>query len=188
MTRRSRSKTSTGTLRRGNQSNAPFSMVRNKSLCRRSFPRWRSLLSLFLSSSSLARRSISLLLSRTLVPVMVKYLIRSHEGEKPKRNLFMRIQQSFEKHFENFRQGYVDALAWSLQNRATVFALFGLLVGSAFVILSVVGRDFFPTVDAGQFRLHVNAPSGTRLEQSEQVFSRVEDAIREVVPPHDLDL
>jgi multidrug efflux pump subunit AcrB len=130
----------------------------------------------------------SYLLSRTLVPVMVKYLIRSHEGEKPMRNLFTRIQQSFEKHFENFRQGYVDALAWSLQNRATVFALFGLLVGSALVILPVVGRDFFPTVDAGQFRLHVNAPSGTRLEQSEQVFSRVEDAIREVVPPHDLDL
>jgi multidrug efflux pump subunit AcrB len=130
----------------------------------------------------------SYLLSRTLVPVMVKYIIRGHEGEKPMRNLFTRIQQSFEKHFENFRQGYVDALAWSLQNRATVFALFGLLVGSALVILPVVGRDFFPTVDAGQFRLHVNAPPGTRLEQSEQVFSRVEDAIREVVPPHDLDL
>jgi multidrug efflux pump subunit AcrB len=86
----------------------------------------------------------SYLLSRTLVPVMVKYLIRSHKGEKPMRNLFTGIQQSFEKHFENFRQGYVDALAWSLQNRATVFALFGLLVGSALVILPVVGRDFFP--------------------------------------------
>jgi len=130
----------------------------------------------------------SYLLSRTLVPVMVKYLIRGHEGEKPMRNPFTRIQQSFEKHFEILRQGYVDALAWSLQNRATLFALFGLVVGSALVILPVVGRDFFPTVDAGQFRLHVNALPGTRLEQSEQIFSRVEDAIREVVPPHDLDL
>ena len=130
----------------------------------------------------------SYLLSRTLVPVMVKYLIRGHEDKKPMRNLFTRIQQSFEEHFENLRQGYVDALAWSLQNRATVFALFGLLVASALVILPVVGRDFFPAVDAGQFRLHVNAPAGTRLEQSEQIFSRVEDTIREVVPPHDLDL
>ncbi|HEY2625110.1 MAG TPA: efflux RND transporter permease subunit, partial [Candidatus Udaeobacter sp.] len=128
----------------------------------------------------------SYLLSRTLVPVMVKYLIRGHEGEKPAPNLFTRIQQSFEKRFENLRQRYVDALAWSLQNRGTIFVLFAILVGSAFVILPVVGRDFFPTVDAGQFRLHVNAPSGTRLEESEQIFSRVEDVIREVVPSSDI--
>src|SRR6266404_6329192 len=130
----------------------------------------------------------SYLLSRTLVPVMVKYLIRGHEGEKPPSNFFMRIQQSFEKRFENLRQRYVDALAWSLQNRGTIFVLFAILIGSAFMILPIVGRDFFPTVDAGQFRLHVNAPPGTRLEESEQIFSRVEDTIREVVPPNDLAL
>jgi CzcA family heavy metal efflux pump len=128
----------------------------------------------------------SYLLSRTLVPVMVKYMIRGHEGEKPARNFFSRIQQSFEKRFENFRQRYVDALAWSLQNRPTVLVLFAILVGSAFVITPMVGRDFFPTVDAGQFRLHVNAPPGTRLEESQQIFSRVEDVIREVVPPDDI--
>jgi multidrug efflux pump subunit AcrB len=128
----------------------------------------------------------SYLLSRTLVPVLVKYLIRGHEGEKPARNFFSRIQQSFEKRFESLRQRYVDALAWSLQNRPTVLALFAILVGSAFVIMPMVGRDFFPTVDAGQFRLHVNAPPGTRLEESEQIFSRVEDVIREVVPPGDI--
>jgi multidrug efflux pump subunit AcrB len=128
----------------------------------------------------------SYLLSRTLVPVMVKYMIRGHEGEKPVRNFFSRIQQSFEKRFERFRQRYVDALAWSLQNRPTVLVLFAILVGSAFVIMPMVGRDFFPTVDAGQFRLHVNAPPGTRVEESEQIFSRVEDVIREVVPPGDI--
>src|SRR6516165_654007 len=128
----------------------------------------------------------SYLLSRTLVPVMVKYLIRGHEGEKPAPNFFTRIQQSFEKRFENLRQRYVDALAWSLQNRATIFVLFAILVASAFVILPGVGRDFFPTVDAGQFRLHVNAPPGTRLEENEQIFSRVEDVIREVVPSSDI--
>ena len=88
--------------------------------------------------------------------------------------------------FEKLRQRYVDALAWSLQNRVSVFVLFVILVGSAFAILPIVGRDFFPTVDAGQFRLHVNAPPGTRLEESEKIFSKVEDVIREVVPPSDL--
>jgi multidrug efflux pump subunit AcrB len=128
----------------------------------------------------------SYLLSRTLVPVMVKYLIRGHEGEKPPSNLFTRIQESFNNRFEKLRRRYVDALAWSLQNQVSVFVLFVILVGSAFVILPLVGRDFFPTVDAGQFRLHVSAPPGTRLEESEKIFSRVEDVIREVVPPSDL--
>ncbi|HEV3147655.1 MAG TPA: efflux RND transporter permease subunit, partial [Chthoniobacterales bacterium] len=128
----------------------------------------------------------SYLLSRTLVPVTVKYLIRGHEGENPPSNFFTRIQESFNDRFEKLRQRYVNGLAWSLQNRLTVFVLFAVLVGSAFAILPIVGRDFFPTVDAGQFRLHVNAPAGTRLEESEQIFSRVEDLIREVVPPRDL--
>ena len=128
----------------------------------------------------------SYLLSRTLVPVMVKYLIRGHEDENPGRNVFTRVHNSFNRGFEKLRQRYVDALAWSLQNRVSVFVLFVILVGSAFVILPIVGRDFFPTVDAGQFRLHVNAPPGTRLEESEKIFSKVEDVIREVVPPSDL--
>ncbi len=130
----------------------------------------------------------SYLLSRTLVPVMVKYMIRGHEGEKPPANFFTRIQESFNHRFERLRQRYVDALAWSLQNRLTVFVLFVILVGSAFAIMPVVGRDFFPTVDAGQFRLHVNTPPGTRLEESQQIFSRVEDVIRDVVPPRDLEM
>jgi multidrug efflux pump subunit AcrB len=130
----------------------------------------------------------SYLLSRTLVPVMVKYLIRGHEAEKPPSNFFTRIQESFNHRFEKLRQRYVDALAWSLQNKLSVFVLFVILVGSAFAILPVVGRDFFPAVDAGQFRLHVNAPPGTRLEESQQIFSRVEDVIREVVPPRDLEM
>jgi multidrug efflux pump subunit AcrB len=119
---------------------------------------------------------------------MVKYLIRGHEAEKPPSNFFTRIQESFNHRFEKLRQRYVDALAWSLQNKLSVFVLFVILVGSAFSILPVVGRDFFPAVDAGQFRLHVNAPPGTRLEESQQIFSRVEDVIREVVPPRDLEM
>jgi multidrug efflux pump subunit AcrB len=130
----------------------------------------------------------SYLLSRTLVPVMVKYLIRdeSHGGEKAARNFFARIHDAFNRDFEKLRLRYVEALAWSLQNRGTVFVLFAVLVGSGFAILPIVGRDFFPNVDAGQFRLHVNAPPGTRIEETEQIFSRVEDVIREVVPTEDL--
>jgi multidrug efflux pump subunit AcrB len=128
----------------------------------------------------------SYLLSRTLVPVMVKYLIRGHEGEKPRSNFFTRVQEWFNNRFEKLRRRYVDALAWSLQNRISIFVLFVILVGSAFAILPIVGRDFFPTVDAGQFRSHVNTPPGTRLEESEKIFSKVEDVIREVVPPSDL--
>ena len=128
----------------------------------------------------------SYLLSRTLVPVMVKYLIRGHESEASRPNFFTRIQSGFNTAFEKLRQRYVNGLAWLLQNRPTVFVVFAVLVGSALLVLPIVGRDFFPNVDAGQFRLHVNAPSGTRLEESEQVFSRVEDLIREVVPPDDL--
>jgi multidrug efflux pump subunit AcrB len=132
----------------------------------------------------------SYLLSRTLVPVMVKYLVRdeAHDGEKAARHFFARIHDAFNRGFENLRQRYVNALAWPLQNRGTVFVLFALLAGSAFAILPIVGRDFFPSVDAGQFRLHVNAPPGARLEESEQIFSNVEDVIREVVPPGDLAL
>src|SRR2546430_7148575 len=130
----------------------------------------------------------SYLLSRTLVPVMVKYLIRGHEGEKPMPNFFPRIQESFNTRFEKLRQRYVDALAWSLQNRLSVFILFLILVGSAFAILPIVGRDFFPTVDAGQFRLHVNAPPGTRLEETQKLFTAVQDEIRSVVPPGEVEL
>lgn len=128
----------------------------------------------------------SYLLSRTLVPVMVKYLIRGHEIDRPDDNRFTRIQQSFEQRFNRLRQRYVDTLAWSLQNRRTILVLFALLVGSALILLPIVGRDFFPTVDAGQLRLHVNAPAGTRLEETKLIFSRVEDLLREVIPSDEI--
>src|SRR5438128_11113069 len=192
MMQRSRSKTSIAISPKVNRSSAQFSMARIRSQFPRSFPR-----SPFVSSSvvfltgpakylftPLALAVVfamlaSYLLSRTLVPVIVKYLIRGHEGEKPTPNFFTRIQESFNTRFEKLRQRYVDTLAWSLQNRLSVFILFLILVGSAFAILPIVGRDFFPTVDAGQFCLHVNAPSGTRLEESQKIFSLVEETIRE---------
>jgi multidrug efflux pump subunit AcrB len=86
------------------------------------------------------------------------------------------------------RAKYVTVLQWALVNRPTVFVVAGLVVASAFVALPWVGRDFFPTVDAGQIRLHVRAATGTRIETTEQIFSAVEDEIRRTIPANELKL
>jgi len=135
----------------------------------------------------------SYLLSRTIVPTMVDYLLpaelaaHSHGHDAPK-GWFGRVHAAFEKRFEQFRAGYVNLLEWNLNHRGRVFAIFGVVVLSGFVLLPWVGRDFFPTVDTGQFRLHVRAPAGTRVEQTERHFSDVENAIREIIPKDEVDL
>lgn len=131
-------------------------------------------------------------LSRTLVPVLVKFLLRhekhGHDAAAGSNNLFTRFQKGFVRGFEAMRAIYVRALRWSLSNRGTVFIVFLIMVGSSFVALPWVGRDFFPTVDAGQFRLHVRAATGTRVETTEQIFSEVEDEIRRTIPKHEIKL
>jgi len=137
----------------------------------------------------------SYFLSRTLVPTLVKYLLRSevdsHAGNGhavPSRNPFWRIHQGFNRFFEKFRGGYRDGLAWSLSHRLVVFLLFVAFFGSSLALLPFVGEDFFPKVDAGQFRLHVRAPAGTRIEETERIFHQVEHAIRNVIPADELEL
>src|SRR6185369_5300783 len=83
---------------------------------------------------------------------------------------------------------YVTLLDWNLRHRKSVFAVFAAVVISGFVVLPWVGRDFFPTVDTGQFRLHVRAPAGTRIEQTEHYFTEVETAIREIIPAKEINL
>src|SRR2546428_13501382 len=70
----------------------------------------------------------------------------------------------------------------ALARRGRVFGVFAVIVVSGLVLLPFVGRDFFPEVDTGQFRLHVRAPAGTRIEETEQVFADVEAAIRRIIP------
>jgi CzcA family heavy metal efflux pump len=132
----------------------------------------------------------SYVLSRTLVPVLVRYLLRheNHHGSPAAANLFERFQRGFARGFEALRQAYLQALRWALVNRTTVFVVFGLVVGSAFLALPWVGRDFFPTVDAGQFRLHVRAATGTRIESTERIFSAVEEEIRRLIPSREVKL
>jgi len=133
----------------------------------------------------------SYILSRTVVPVMVKYLLASEthapENATPT-NIFGRIHKAFNDGFERFRSLYVNALAWALGHRLTVLAAFGIILGSAFVALPWIGRDFFPVVDAGQIRMHVVAASGTRLEETEKIFSSVEAEIRKVIPEEDVEM
>jgi multidrug efflux pump subunit AcrB len=134
----------------------------------------------------------SYLLSRTIVPTLVRYLLatESHDrGAAPAApGLFGRLHEAFQRRFERLRAAYVRTLETALARRGRVVAVFALLVLSGLVLLPFVGRDFFPTVDTGQFRLHVRAPAGTRIEETEQVFADVEAAIRRMIPKEEIQL
>ena len=123
----------------------------------------------------------SYLLSRTLVPTMVKYLLRGEVDRAP-----AGFHHAFDRQFHRFRDAYVSLLAASLDHRKLVAACFlGLLVVTG-CLIPFIGTDFFPKVDAGQIRLHVRAPAGTRVEQTEAYFSQVEDTIRHTIPKEEL--
>lgn len=133
----------------------------------------------------------SYLLSRTIVPTMVDYLLPAelkHGHGHVGNGWFARMHAGFERRFEEFRDAYARLLHWNLTHRLAVFVIFAMVVASGVALAPWVGRDFFPVVDAGQFRLHVRAPAGTRVEQTERYFSQVESAIREIIPAHEVDL
>jgi multidrug efflux pump subunit AcrB len=131
----------------------------------------------------------SYLLSRTIVPTMARYLLaHDHEQTKAMPGVFGRIHQRFNHHFEQFRHGYFDLLGWVMVRRRAVLIAAGAFCLGTFVLLPFIGEDFFPSVDGGQFDLHVRAPAGTKLESTEQLFERVEAQIHNVVPASDLDL
>jgi multidrug efflux pump subunit AcrB len=127
----------------------------------------------------------SYVLARTLVPIMARYLLADAHHSHGR---FARLHVRFEAAFERVRQRYLRALRWTLQEATTVFILFAVLIASSAGAAWFVGWDFFPAVDAGQIRLHVNAPIGTRLERTGEIFSAVEEQIRNLIPPHDLDV
>ena len=146
-----------------------------------------------LSVSVIVSLLASLVLSFTLVPTLFKYLMRrqaaaghghgAQPGAAPTANPFVRAHLAFEAGFRLFRESYRNALTWALQRpRATAAAFFAFMLLSL-TLFPQLGRDFFPQVDAGQMRLHVRAPPGTRLESTQQSFARVEAAIRELVGP-----
>ncbi|HSZ57464.1 MAG TPA: efflux RND transporter permease subunit [Tepidisphaeraceae bacterium] len=135
----------------------------------------------------------SYFLSRTLVPTMVLYLLAAEERQKKapppaRRSVFRRMGEGFEAGFEALARRYESALDWTLEHRGTVAtALLGFAL-SSLLLYPFVGRDFFPSVDAGQLRLHIDCPPGTRIEQSEVYFQRVEDYLRQVIPANELSV
>jgi len=130
----------------------------------------------------------SYFLSRTVVPTMVKFLLKAHEHEAvdDHTSVFGHIHDRFNGAFERLRDRYAGALQWSLGHRKTVFLAMGASVLLSLCAVPFLGRDFFPTVDAGQIRLHVRAPAGTRLESTADRFFKVGRAIREVIPPKEI--
>jgi multidrug efflux pump subunit AcrB len=131
----------------------------------------------------------SFILSRTLVPTMAKYLLHPHDGEghaKPSRNPFRILQQRFERSFENFRRGYHDLLEGALIYRKTFVTLFIAFIGASFLLTPYLGRNFFPSVDAGQILVHVRSQIGTRVEENARKFAEIENAIRELIPPSEI--
>src|SRR5258705_513102 len=102
--------------------------------------------------------------------------------------LFWRLYGAFNRRFEAFRKHYRGMLAWALRHRAAVLVAFGAFVGVSLGVGAFTGQDFFPQVDAGQFRLHVRAPAGTRIEQVDQLFGAVEARIQQVIPPDETAL
>jgi multidrug efflux pump subunit AcrB len=137
----------------------------------------------------------SYMLSRTLIPTMVKFMLRGEAGryhgesgemEDAGHGLFARIHQAFQERFENMRNAYRRLLAASLAHRKLVAGCFALISLACAALIPFIGTDFFPQVDAGQIRLHVRAPAGTRIEETELYFRQVEDAIRQMIPPAEL--
>lgn len=125
----------------------------------------------------------SYVLSRTLVPMMADLMLRneSHapaESAKPDNSLHAR----FNRLFDRLQNRYLLGLDWALSHRKTVLAVFVLVVLLTSAMVPFIGRDFFPSVDAGQFRLHLRAPAGSRLEETERIAARTEALVREVIP------
>src|SRR6202050_5865757 len=140
----------------------------------------------------------SYMLSRTLIPTMVHYMLkpevamyRSGEhgeaGTAGNHSIIWRIHFAFNRKFERFRASYTGLLDGALEHRAAVLSVFLIFSVGSLGLVYLVGRDFFPTVDSGQIRLHAQAPAGTRIEKTELIFAEIEKEIRAVIPAGELD-
>jgi multidrug efflux pump subunit AcrB len=136
----------------------------------------------------------SYFLSRTLIPTMVHYMLRPEvklyamgEHAEGGKGPIWAVHHLFNRRFELLRASYSSMLHWCLDHRIPVLGCFLLFVAGSLCLAPMVGQDFFPTVDSGAMRLHARAPSGTRLESTEQLFAAIENEIRQVVPPREID-
>ena len=137
----------------------------------------------------------SYFLSRTLVPTMIQYLLgpevarelaHTSGGPAPHRSVFWHLHDLFNQGFNVLRSIYGAWLAWALDHRALITISFLFFVTASCSLFFLIGQDFFPTVDAGQIRFHVRAPPGTRIEETERYFAKVEDIVHRIIPPAEL--
>src|ERR1700759_3360740 len=134
----------------------------------------------------------SYFLSRTVVPTMAKFLLVEHDAEAQRqkhqsRNPFIRFQLAFEHRFEQLRSFYHGLLSLAVARSSTFLILFLLFcVGSFALLYPWLGQDFFPSVDAGQFKLHVRARTGTRIEETARLCDQIDNAIRREIPAREL--
>ena len=129
----------------------------------------------------------SYFLSRTLVPTLIRSLLAREEhgaGRGPIAWMSARVERGFER----LREAYARALQTALHHRKVFILAFVSFVVLSLCLIPLLGRDFFPSVDAGQLRLHVRAPPGTRIEETQRLFGAVEERVRNIIPIDELDV
>jgi multidrug efflux pump subunit AcrB len=140
----------------------------------------------------------SYLLTRTVVPTLVHYLLPAemalHQEDEgaglqaaKSAGVIWRVHEAFDRRFENFRAGYRRVLAWVLAHRAITGGVFMAFALASVGLVALIGQNFFPYVDAGQMRLHVRCATGTRIEEAAAVFASIEKNIRQVIPAEEVD-
>ncbi|STX37870.1 efflux RND transporter permease subunit [Legionella feeleii] len=131
----------------------------------------------------------SYILSRTLVATMAKYLLKKHEPIHDPDSLsrFQRFHAGFERWFERFRQRYLTLLTKALDNRKVfILSFLGFILVSIALLAPWLGSNFFPSVDAGQIKLHLQAPTGTRVEETARLAGEIGHVVRKLVPEEEL--
>lgn len=132
---------------------------------------------------------MSYILSRTLVATLAKYLLHKHElsGEEKNKGGIGRLHYLFDEKFSALRLRYSEKLSWVLNNAKFFILCFLVFVGLSILLLwPWLGSNFFPDVDAGQIKLHISAPTGTRVEETARLIDKIDSVIRQVIPPKDL--
>jgi CzcA family heavy metal efflux pump len=129
----------------------------------------------------------SYLLSRTLIPTLVMFIMRGHEhrAEAPK-SFLGRFQRGFERKFEDFRRGYEQLLETTLEHRGVFVFCFLVFCLLSLGLFTFLGQDFFPQVDAGLLRLHVRARPGLRVEETARLCDEIEAALHQEIPQGEL--
>ena len=130
--------------------------------------------------------------SRTIIPTLVQFLLRKEverhrrPDAEQQRGWFERLHHRFELAFEKFQHAYSRILQLCLERRMIFAACFLVFCIASLLLLPTLGNDFFPTVDAGQFRLHIRAKTGTRIEETARLVDQVERSIRTKIPASEL--